>query len=635
VEPVLIKSTPPREQRSFDLEYEHACLDGTDASRYHVGSQRHMDRRPRHHKLTVLGLPCWGVDQPFHAVALVAGVARGAGIEVSAHDLNIEVFNHADDGDRILWEQSHTRLWLVEDLPLRMWDRYGAWIRQRLDGIVECDRPSLVGFSINMATRFLSVYAARYLKATYPAITVLFGGVDCFPKERFTAFLRDDGEPCCDILCAGECEFALRDFVRELLDTGNWRTSVPGFAYRDDTRGILSTGDVERPSLRGKNPIPAYDLLDLSLYRGKGALPFYLSRGCVYRCHFCSERSNFAPFRWRDAEEAFEELAAVLPLARQQAEVPTLVLADSNLNANVRELRRFIDLIIESGTHVVWGGQAHLSASMTTELLERMAEAGFSSVFWGFEHASQHVIDCMKKGYRQAVARRIIEDCRRLGIRQHLPILVGFPGERPCDVAELATFILRYRDCETITLLEPAMLMVRRNSTLHDRFADFGLTTNQHGYEWSLGDGTNTLPIRIARRYVLRQAHGNRELSRDGLVDTEEILAIDLDDTGVSRDLLEVLWHLALRADAVDRLIGHVSEAAGGAPPELRHEPSVAGLVEAWSAIDKGSAHGREWLADLVLLLLRQLRMRVACAASGIAPGDPSSPLRQPPDWGA
>jgi len=582
---------------------------------------------PRRHKLTVLGLPCWGVDQPFHAVALVAAVARDAGIEVSAHDLNIEVFNRADEGDRILWEQSHTRLWFVEEMPLAMWDRYGAWIRQRLDEIVARDRPSLVGFSVNLATRFLSLYCARYLKATYPEITVLFGGVDCFPQEKYTAFLEDDQGPSCDILCTGECEVALARFVRELLETGEWRTSVPGFAYRDREGRIRCTGEVELPSLKGRNPVPAYDLLDLSVYRGPGTLPFYLSRGCVYRCHFCSERRNFAPFRWRDAEEAFSELQAVLPLARRWADPPSLALVDSNLNSNLRELRRFVDLLLESKTKIMWGGQAHLSASMTTELLERMAAAGFGSVFWGFEHASQHVIDCMGKEYQQGVARRIIADCRRLGIQQHLPILVGFPGERPSDVAELAEFILEHRDCEGVFLLEPALLVVRRNSTLYDSFEQFGLTTNQLDYEWWLSDETNTLPIRVVRRYVLRQAHGNRDLSLDGLVDTEEILNVALDHEGTGGDLLEVLWHLALRAEAVAELVDRVARAAGGGPSERLPEPSLDGLRAGWRAVAKDSAAGREWVADLILLMLRRLRQRIATRpCSGPGPAAVSSP---------
>lgn len=537
-------------------------------------------------QLVIIGMPCWEVTKPFHAVAQVAGVARDAGFNPQVYDVNIDFYNHSGEDEKKLVTEDYNHLWFTEQMPRELWKKHEEWLNAYLDDIAAArPRPTLIAFSVNMSTRFFSVYAARYLKEKLADVPIMFGGVDCFPRERNKAFLAPDGKGQCDIICQGESEIAFREFLQKFGETGDWKTCVPGFAYYDGA-DMVNTGDTQLPTLREKLPIPAYDQFDLSKYTLKGSLPFFLSRGCVYKCNFCSEGPNFRSYRFRRAEEAFEELAAILPYARKYTDTPTLNLADSIINANIKELKKFVDLIMENGVKIVWSGQGHIHDKMTRELLERMRAAGFVSFFWGMESGSQNVVNLMNKRFSQEVAARIIEDCIEIGIRQHIPMLIGFPGETPEDVADTVAFILRYKDRAGVHIHLPCHIVIRPNSPLYDNYTAFGLA-DRLGYEWRSADNKNNLSVRIARRFVARQAHGNPELSMEKLVDTEEIKSVKLNDPVVAEDLCRLLREMQTR--------GGLNETA----------------LDQWMRLDKDTPHGREQVYRSVLAALRALREKV------------------------
>lgn len=561
---------------------------------------KHDKKRLERPHLCVLGMPAWDHTKPFHALAIVAGIARQAGFSVDIHDVNIEFYLHVDDHEKQYWSEEYNDLWASEESTKRLWNKYEKWLTGYIDNALSKRQPHMVAFSVNLAVRGFAVEAAKYIKKKNPAIPVMFGGVDCFPAEQFTKFLNKHGGYC-DILCQGEAEIAFEKYLKGFAQTGDWRTKIPGFSYYQNAK-LVNTGEPELPTLREKLPQPAYDLFDLSKYTQKGALPFYLSRGCIYKCHFCSERSNFKFFRCRLAEEALEELKFALSFATMYSEDPTFTLADSNFNANFDEFKKFVDLIIKEHLKLSWGGQAHFDPRMTTEFIQELANAGLKSIFWGFESASQHVIDLMNKRYKHSDALRIINDCIDNGITQHLPIIIGFPGETPSDIVETIEFILCYRDKPFCQIHLPCQVLVRPNSPLHKNYKEFGLKNTRY-YDWTTEDGTNSLWTRIARRFILRQAHSNSRLSIDTLVDTEEIKNVDMNETNVATDVFLVVKELFSRSGNLTVFENLLLEWASQTTRRLNYNRKAADL-SLWMELDKNSATGRDRLYNIIMAAL-------------------------------
>lgn len=566
--------------------------------------------------ILIIVMPAWGVDSPPHHISLVASVARGAGFSPRVRDLNIAFYHTLSDTDRAYWQRPINYLWMQEELPNRFWTQYQSWFEQEILSAVRESHPCMVALTVSMSTRITSQKAGRLIKHHFPDIPVMFGGVDCFPGEQNVRLLCPDPEMAsCDIICQGECEVAFARYLDGFGRTGDWKTNVPGFAYYVSGH-LKDTGPAEVPSLKESMPVPAYDLFDLSLYTEKGALPFYLSRGCMFRCAFCSEKYNYEPYRFRRAEEAFEEIRAILPYSRQQSDTLRMTLADSLINGNIKEWRRFMELMIASNIKAEWGGMARISPQMTEELLILAQKAGLAWLFWGIESGSQRVINLMNKKFTQEEMYRLMDTCIRLGIQQHIPIIIGFPGEEPQDIVETSAFILKYKDQPKCSFMVPFLLVMNPKSPIYQRYAEFGLANNRF-YDWHTPDFSNSLPVRIARRFVVAQAQGNAELSLAGLVDTEEMPRIDLNDAPVATDLYGVLREIFVKTgemeglgEAICRDFEDLNRSCGA----IERAEHCDEAFQRWLNKDKNSEHGRRALFELILAGLRDLRQQVSLA---------------------
>jgi hypothetical protein len=161
----------------------------------------------------------------------------------------------------------------------------------------------------------------------------------------------------------------------------------------------------------------------------------------------------------------------------------------------------------------------------------------------------------------------------------------------------------------------PAQIIVRRNSPLHDRYEEFGLANN-HPYEWCTRDGTNTLPIRIVRRFVVRQAYANPDFSMEHLVDAEEILNIPINEAHTAADLYRLLDELFRRAGCLPRFHAALDDWAGRRRWFQRFSPARSrGKTEDYApvfqALDKDSPEGRKRLYGIILDSLRALKRKM------------------------
>lgn len=500
--------------------------------------------------LAIVAMPCWTVKQPPHSLAIVGSIAKASGLRYEVHDLNILFYRHVAEEEKKIWDDSVINLW-VGDVAERLWKQHERWLHAHLDTILK-RAPSMVAFTVNMWTRHFSVRAANYIKSRSKETTILFGGVDCFVGEYNKKFL-DDGA--CDIICQGEAEVAFRAFLSKFKEQG-WRTDVPGFAYRNANGELIDTGRAALPSFRDPQPPHIYDAFDLSLYLEPGRIPFFFSRGCPFSCRFCSETANFGKFRSRNPDEAFAELVAILPVIKDYAKVPVFDFSDSIFNANIKALLQFANLIINNDLNVTIGVQGHFHHTMTKEVIDTLARAGFKHIFWGFESGSQKVIDLMNKAYRLTDAIRIMENCSAAGISQHLPVLVGFPGEEAEDFAETVEFIIRYRNTPGLHFFQPSPVLVRTNAELHDRYMDFGLANNEV-LQWKDLAENNTYRVRLSRCFVASQAQGNPDLLRESLV-CSDYLAFDINEHPVAKDLYKLLNDLFARTNGAAAFADHI-----------------------------------------------------------------------------
>lgn len=182
---------------------------------------------------------------------------------------------------------------------------------------------------------------------------------------------------------------------------GLWQKCLNDFE-NGRLQSIYKTDD--RPLFKKSMP-PRWDLLDTSKIM---ALGVQTSRGCPYACQFCLVHNLFGKRqRYREIENVIQEIQT---LPKKQ-----ITFVDDNLTADKKYACELMEKLTPLG--VSWSCQAGFDLADDPVLLEKMAEAGCTSVLFGIEsvnpasikeaHKLQNKIERYEEGIRRVQAAGI------------------------------------------------------------------------------------------------------------------------------------------------------------------------------------------------------------------------------------
>ena len=232
-----------------------------------------------------------------------------------------------------------------------------------------------------------------------------------------------------------------------------------------------------------------------------------ISRGCINRCSFCNEYTDWIRYQFRDPTIVVEELAY------QKSIHPTITafwLSCSNLAGNIPKLKQFCELLTQKNLHISWDSQLSISTALNPDLLKLMKSSGCNFLHYGLESASNKVLKLMNKGYNRKTADRIIQDTIRCGIKFNFNIVVGFPGESNYNFIETLFFIkkiLKYGISNST-----AICYISPGSVLFHHFEKFKIIDYEQEF-WRTKDSWNTLHVRKARQYFTKKLYQSKLLN--------------------------------------------------------------------------------------------------------------------------
>lgn len=322
---------------------------------------------------------------------------------------------------------------------------------------IEKTNPAFFGLSIIDGNIDASLAIAKKVKEKYPHIKILMGGNGIeildfgvlpnaqYQTDQYTfidAFVRGDGE-------VTFVELLTCDMSEESL------SKINGVVWRNSYGKLIHNSSRENVDM-DILPFPDYSSLEdnhyyKSIYQNN--VPLVLSRGCPYRCSFCSVPEFIPVFRYRKLETVIEEIEYWINKGRYH-----FFCHDSIINGDPRWLKKFCEAIIEKNWPnkygMSFGGNMRLQTPMRDlETMRLYRRAGLLKMITGFESASEPVLKHMKKYTNPVGIREIFDNVRIINSENKWPmqfsmqLIIGYLNETEEDFQLTVDFIKEYHDC--------------------------------------------------------------------------------------------------------------------------------------------------------------------------------------------
>jgi radical SAM superfamily enzyme YgiQ (UPF0313 family) len=265
----------------------------------------------------------------------------------------------------------------------------------------------LVGITVLTKTALRAYHIADAYRKK--GVCVVLGGIH-------PSALPEEAKEHADAVVIGEAE-------------GIWGRLIEDFRAKDLKPFYRQEGTID-PS---KIPSPRREILPT-----RGYFPVDVvqaTRGCPFRCEFCSVQNFFGnTYRFRPVSDVVEEV--------RNLRHRLMMFNDDNIIGNPSYSKELLKALIPLKKK--WIGQASLSGLKEVENIELLAKSGCIGLLIGFESLSKaNLIRSQKYQNDPAEYRDIIDVLHRFGITIWASFIFGFDEDDPSIFEETVAFAIR------------------------------------------------------------------------------------------------------------------------------------------------------------------------------------------------
>jgi radical SAM superfamily enzyme YgiQ (UPF0313 family) len=284
--------------------------------------------------------------------------------------------------------------------------------------------PDIVGISIMFSSSHKSsLKIIDVVMKRWPGVLTICGGNHATNHYRNLL-----GTGRFDYIFRGEAEQSLVEFIKE-LNEGKEASDVVGVVSRD----CIEEGNPKIGSMiedLDAIPMPAYDLLDIELYRSTKTVgaSLMVSRGCFFKCAFCAAHTvHGRKVRFKGNDRIIDELKYLV----QDCGFSSITIEDDLFAANKEKFLYLADKIKNLKYSVKYYLPQGLSVAMLDkEVIDKMVEIGIDEASVAIESGSKFTQKkIIKKNVPLQKARRVLGYLRQKDFFLYVNFILGFPGE--------------------------------------------------------------------------------------------------------------------------------------------------------------------------------------------------------------
>lgn len=318
----------------------------------------------------------------------------------------------------------------------------GYTVRAFVEDIAETDwsfveRSDVVCLSTITSTAPRAYEIADRLKRL--GATVIMGGAH-------PSFMPEEALDHCDYVVRGEGDHTLPELLRSLRKGTPLLGAVRGVSYRDKGGSIVHTP--ARPLLEDMDILPEPDFSLIHGWRPSHTYPVSTSRGCPYKCTFCSVIRLFGrKYRFRSIEKTVQEITQVA--SRYSS---TIFFVDDNFAARTERTKAILKEIIAAGITPRWSAQVRTDVAKDAELLRLMADSRCNTLYIGFESINPRTLKLYEKKQDLDEIVQCIRTVKDHGISIHGMFVLGADTDTLDTIRRTADFAVSL-GIDTIQLL--------------------------------------------------------------------------------------------------------------------------------------------------------------------------------------
>lgn len=446
-----------------------------------------MSYATRKTKLMMILLPEWAPEFPPFNLARLVAVAKGAGYQTNALDLNIKAFRYLRNKvnktvlDFDPWDGAREWKWLAANYYTDIHPHLEQLFLDHIEHICK-NPPDVIGFSVYYCNEEPVNWMIKEFRKRLPNVKILVGGSNTHNQvERMYDFSVKNGN-LYDYIGNGEGEQILLQILEE-IENG---------VVHDKTQ-IRRQPEEQRINISNL-PLPDYSDFDMNEYRFPNGVCSELSRGCTAKCTFCEE-THFWRYRQRQATDAVSEVEHLY--YNYGTDVYWFI--DSLVNGNINELRAFSKGIKAKGMNIHWTGYARCDGRMDLEYFQDLADSGCIMLNYGIESGSQKVLDDMSKGVTIKEMEQNLHDGKKTGVMAFTNWLIGFPTEDYQDFADTMTFLWRNRNTSFVNIAAGFGFGLGPTSIVGQNPERFNVLDHQYLDQWITKD------FRLSKMHVVKR----------------------------------------------------------------------------------------------------------------------------------
>jgi len=276
--------------------------------------------------------------------------------------------------------------------------------------------PDIIGITLYSDNRFNALKLISVIKEINRDFVIIIGGHHAtFMYEQILLNYP------VDVVVLGEGEITFLELVR-CFEKKESLERIDGIAYINKNRQVIKTPFRRLIIDLNSLPMPAYHHFDL---KKKNCIQVVFSRGCPFKCIFCSESSFWNhKYRVRNIKKSVDEIEFL----SKNYGIKVFDIYDAIFSINSDRINEFCEEMIKRRINVEWGARLRVD-NVTKNNLTLLKKANCVGISFGVESGSQKILNHINKKISVKQIQKTFRMTHDVGMKAYTSIMVGNPGE--------------------------------------------------------------------------------------------------------------------------------------------------------------------------------------------------------------